>query len=389
MKNVKSSILSKSKSKLLNSKLKKMKNQFLTKILILTLFFGLFSCSKLKVNNPLEKESQNIGLKNGNSISLSTDGNVLIFNTIDDYERAFQTDSTLSDAEIETHQNAIMTTIRNLNYDKFTSSSTYNDLVNSGKIEDYPNFVLQVLNKDGIVQIGQFLFKLDFLNEKAYSLPICMKNTRYNDLKLGVCDQIDVKEYSWDKEIIYDAHGEDYKLGCGESAATTSKDTLELNNQLEWGVFLNGNIFTGQYLAGISGNVFKGSLKARYRITPLGWDLYSKVILTSKSAGANINTGGDLNLEFSSSTLDIPLKLVWERRYKLKCKTDTGYKTYSKINNGSVTGQSWQGIRACNKYILGASVFAQVNGNWEYLNFNEPTKNVNGTLYQVCINKGY
>jgi hypothetical protein len=70
-------------------------------------------------------------------------------------------------------------------------------------------------------------------------------------------------------------------------------------------------------------------------------------------------------------------------------KTDNGYLPKNNFGTGIATGQSWQGIRACNKYILGANAYAQINGNWVLMTFGIPDANVNGTLYQVRINQGY
>lgn len=370
----------------------KMKKLLLFRVLFLSLAVQLVSCSKHlegsngeKMNNVTEQ----VNLKNGNALSLMTDGNVLIFQSVEDYERAFQADPNLTDEEIRSQQNSIEATIRSLNFDKFTSSTTYSNMVNEGKNEEYPAFVLKVLNKDGIVQIGQFLFKLDFTNQKAYSLPICMKGSKYNDLKFGLCDQTNVKEYSWDEEVVYEAHGDAYKLGCNEvGQIKPDEDKGNIPDVFEWEVFLNGNI-NGPYNLLISGKRFSGNLVAKYRLSPLGWDLYSKVSLREINGTATASSNGDFSLGLTGSNAQIELKLDWQRRYKLKCKDDTGYNSYSQTGTGVITGQSWQGVRACNKYILGASAKAKVNGNWEYLDFYEPLKNVNGTLYQVRINKGY
>lgn len=370
-----------------------MKKKFLVKFLLVYFAIGLVSCSKYNENNiPKDtaiKTTKQVTLKNGTDISISTDGNVLIFNTVEDYENAFQADNNLNDEELRTQQNNIYEIIQNLNFDKFLNSTCYQNLMNSVGEDEYPSFVFKILNKDGIVQIGNFLFKLDFINRKAYSLPKDQKDQKYNELKLGQFDQINIIQYSWDQEVIYEAHGDAYKLGCNENSAPVNDDTFPFTDLIEWDFLLNGNIFNGQYNAAITNKKFDGELKAKYRWTPIGWDLYSKVILRQKERTLSGNTAGEISWSSSWSTANIPLKLEWQRRYKLKCKDDTGYQSITNYGTGVAVGQSWQGIRACHKYILGARAYAMINGNWEYLKFNAPSKDVNGTLYQVRINSGY
>jgi hypothetical protein len=130
-------------------------------------------------------------------------------------------------------------------------------------------------------------------------------------------------------------------------------------------------------------------LKAKYRWTPGGWDLYAKVVVREKTQSLGGNTGGNITYTASWTTANIPLKLEWRRRYKLKCKTDTAFQSINSFGTGTATGQSWHGIRACTKYIVGANAYAQINGNWVLMAFDTPSKNVNGTLYQVRINKHY
>jgi hypothetical protein len=357
------------------------------------LVIGLVSCTKYNEINDLEdtsiKTTKQVTLKNGTDISISTDGNVLIFNTVEDYEKAFQADQNLNSEELLKQQNNIYEVIQNLNFDKFINSTCYQNLINTMGEDEYPSFVFKILNKDGIVQIGSFLFKMDFTNKKAYSLPVEQKNQKYNELKFGQYDQISIIQYSWDKEVIYEAHGDVYKLGCNENAAPVDDDTFPFTDLIEWDFLLNGNLFNGQYNASITNKKFDGKLIAKYRWTPLGWDLYSKVILRQKERTLSGNTAGEISWSSSWSTANVPLKLEWQRRYKLKCKDDTGYYSDTSYGTGVAVGPSWQGIRACHKYIIGARAYALINGNWEYLKFNTPSIDVNGTLYQVRIKSGY
>ena len=179
------------------------------------------------------------------------------------------------------------------------------------------------------------------------------------------------------------------KIGCSENGANTTEDTKTYTDKIEWAFLLNGNVFQDTANASIQHKKFDGELKAKYRWTPGGWDLYCKVVVREKTQNLSAFINGQIIFSTNWTTANIPVKLEWQRRYKLKCKNDTGYQSVNNFGTGIATGQSWQGIRACNKYILGANAYAQINGNWVLMAFGNPVANVNGTLYQVRINQGY
>jgi hypothetical protein len=196
-------------------------------------------------------------------------------------------------------------------------------------------------------------------------------------------------KYGWDEEVIVMVNAGESSEKCSENGGPEKEDPRLFTDKKEWEFLANGNVFQNTADASIYHKKFDCSLKARYRGTPLGWDLYCKVVLREKTQSLTGNSNGDVTFSANWNTANVPVKLVWQRRYKRKCKEDTGFQEVESFGTGTATGQSWQGLRPLNKYVLGASAYAKVNGNWELMVFGPANNNVNGSLYQVMINHGY
>jgi hypothetical protein len=359
--------------------------------LFLTLVgIGFVGCKKETVEplNINESKNEQRNLKSIFDSNVSTDGTMLIFNTLADYENLWtpnEEDPTQSEAEIA----QFIDRLSSLNYSKFKKSDNFITIQNAGIFEEFPTLIFELLNKDGAIQVGTHVFYFDFIGRKGYAIKTADKASAYADLITGNISNSKVQRYNWEDEMIVWANDSAAKIGCSENGANTTDHTKTYTDKIEWAFLLNGNIFQNTANASVQYKKFDGELKVKYRWTPGGWDFYSKVVIREKTQNLSGNTGGDITFTASWSTANIPVKLAWQRRYKLKCKNDTGYQSVNTFGTGIATGQSWHGIRACTKYIMGANAYAQINGNWVLMAFDAPAANVNGTLYQVRINQGY
>ena len=351
---------------------------------------GIFGCKKSMINpsNQNETKTEQSNLKSLMASNVSTDGSLLVFNTLTDYENLW-TPNEENPSQSEADVAQFMDRLPSLNYSKFKTSDNFTTIQNAGIVEEFPSLIFELLNKDGAIQVGTHIFYFDFIGRKGYAIKVADKTSAYADLIAGNVSNPKVQKYNWEDEMIVWANEPEAKIGCGEDGAQTSEDSKSIVSLIEWQVLLNGNINNQTADASIQHKKFDGELKARYRWTPGGWDLYCKVRVLEKTQEGTANSAGGISYSLDWRTANIPLKIEWQRRYKLKCKTDTGYLPDNDFGTGIATGQSWYGIRACNKYILGANAYAKINGNWELMAFDEPSKDVNGTLYQVRINKGY
>jgi hypothetical protein len=319
---------------------------------------------------------------------VSTDGTLLIFNSLADYENLWtQNEENLSQTEGQVTQ--LINSLSSMNYLKFKASQNFETIKNAGLEEEFPSLIFELLNKDGAIQVGTHVFYFDFIAKKGYAIKKEDKASSYSDLITGNVSNPKVQMYNWEDEMVVWANDPAAKLGCSENSASTSEDSKSKTDLIEWTFLINGNAFQNTLNASVQYKKFDGELKAKYRWTPGGWDFYSKVVLRQKTQDLSASIDGEIVWTASWKTADIPIKLEWQRRYKLKCKSDSGYQPLNDFGTGVATGQSWHGIRACTKYIMGANAYAKINGNWELMDFDTPSKNVNGTLYQVRINKGY
>lgn len=351
---------------------------------------GVVSCKKTTVE-PSSKNSSltdNNLLKSDMEFNVKTDGKLLIFSSLSDYETLW-TPNEIDPRKSDEAVSKFIESLTSLNYSKFKSSKIFSKLKEIGTVEEFPALLFELLNKDGAIQVGSHVFYFDFIGRNAYAIKVEDKENAYSDLISGNSSNSKVKKYNWKDEMILWANDPDAKIGCNEDGAETTEDPAAYNDKIEWEFLLNGNVFQNTFNASVQYKKFDGELKAKYRWTPGGWDLYCKVVVREKTQEGSANSAGQYSYSLNWTTADVLVKLEWQRRYKLKCKEDTGYHTVSSVGNGMATGQSWYGIRACHKYILGANAYAQINGNWELMAFNTPSKNVNGTLYQVRINEGY
>jgi hypothetical protein len=351
---------------------------------------GIVGCKK-KIIEPLnqkESKTEQSNLKSLVDSNISTDGTLLVFNTLKDYENLW-TPNEENPSQSESDVAQFIDLLPSLNYSKFKTSNNFITMQNAGIIEEFPTLIFELLNKDGAIQVGTHVFYFDFIGRKGYAIKVADKASAYADLIAGNISNSKVQKYNWEDEMIVWANEPEAKIGCSENGANTTEDTKTYTDKIEWAFLLNGNVFQNTANASVQYKKFDGELKAKYRWTPGGWDFYSKVVVREKTQNLSGNTGGQITYTASWTTANIPVKLEWQRRYKLKCKNDTGYQSVNNFGTGIATGQSWHGIRACSKYIMGANAYAQINGNWVLMAFGNPVANVNGTLYQVRINQGY
>lgn len=375
------------------NKVKYLKHAKMKKLIYGGLFLALVGisivgCEKkiIQPTNHHELTSDQSNLKFDSNVT--TDGVLLIFNSLADYENLWSPNDVIP-SQSAAQINQFVNDLSSVNYSKFKTSQNFETIKNAGLEEEFPSLIFELLNKDGAIQVGTHVFYFDFIAKKGYAIKKEDKANSYSDLIIGNVSNPKVQMYNWEDEMIVWANDPAAKLGCSENTANIGENSKTFVDNLEWSLLLNGNVFQNTLNASVQYKKFDGELKAKYRWTPGGWDFYCKVVLRQKTQDLSASIDGKIVWSSSWKTADIPIKLEWQRRYKLKCKTDTGYLPLNNFGTGVATGQSWHGIRACAKYIMGASAYANINGNWELLAFGTPGNNINGTLYQVSINSGY
>jgi hypothetical protein len=71
------------------------------------------------------------------------------------------------------------------------------------EFEDLEDFLI-LLNEDGILSIGDYAFKIDFTNERVYTLPVSLLNNeiKYNNLKNGIYTDVEIGVFDFDDNVL-------------------------------------------------------------------------------------------------------------------------------------------------------------------------------------------
>lgn len=140
-----------------------------------------------------------------NSINLNSDGDKLIFATSDDFDRFIspvveQYDGTVKVQKLNDSQKSsrdLKTELSSENYISYSEYIKVNDLDNL--IED--EILSKVLNKDQIVQIGNFIYRLNKADEKVFVLPVAF-SSQYADLVSENTKNPNILVYSTEESVI-------------------------------------------------------------------------------------------------------------------------------------------------------------------------------------------
>ncbi len=137
----------------------------------------LFSCEK---NDDQKSELNN---SQNRSSSISLEDNRIVFNTVEDYENIMQ--DAFDTGAVPEILSGIKTELK--------SCSLSED-------DNYDDFLLTILNSDNVVQIGEWLYKVDMENKQVSVL-----NSKYPELYTELLNNIEnelIYNYSTDDDVI-------------------------------------------------------------------------------------------------------------------------------------------------------------------------------------------
>ncbi len=363
------------------------------KIVVSSLLFSIVGLSILACKKDVFSESVDPGSKNEifenraltNSYGVSTDGKLLIFNTIADFDNLSDAPESMNQKEEEQFFADFSGTVNAITFPKFIQTKKYVGWTLTGQENNYPSLVLKMLNADGAVQVGNYIYRLDFDNQYVYVISTKDKSIAYNDLVNGNISNKSVKQFNWDQEVVDIMENRFVK----ESQASPRKNFKKITDKKDLDFLLTANYNNQTASATIAGKHYSSVLKARYRWTPICWDLYCKVVMKETTTEITTDNDGNITSHTNTTNANVPVRLSWQRSYKKKNSTIHGYQICSNEGTGYALGQSYQGLKALSRFILGATAEAKVNGEWQLMAFGTPDQYVNGTAYQVRINAGY
>ncbi len=130
-------------------------------------------------------------------LGLTTDGKLLKFATLEAYEKAV-------DHEQAELQEEMLTSIKKASFPNYFSNSTVIEKnANAKEGQEMDDFLGQLLNKDGAVQIGEHIYKVDLQKEKVFVIEAKNSTSDYSDLINGRTSNKNVKEFSTDDDVLY------------------------------------------------------------------------------------------------------------------------------------------------------------------------------------------
>ena len=165
-----------------------MKKLILSSLVIALVGIGFVACKKSNVtNNPVQNQSE---LQFDKEFSIASDNRMLIFKTTADYEKIVSNSS----QEIK---NSLVAKVRSLNL-----KSLAEKLISQKSLDSFgDNFLPELLNEDGIVQIGDYLYKIDMVNKKAYVLPSA-NISEYSDLVAVNKSNPNIRVFTTEDDVI-------------------------------------------------------------------------------------------------------------------------------------------------------------------------------------------
>lgn len=173
------------------------------KLIYGSLFFALVGIGMVgcKKENVRQNEVQNVS----NEFGVSTDGKMLIFETLEDYEKAVVI------REDESKKGDLLQIVKSFKFKNYFSNVQQKSENPEHEMDD---FIGQLLSPEGTIQIENHIYKIDLPNEKVYVIEAANKEKHYNDLITGNISNKEVKEYSTGDDVLYAVKdGETEKCG--------------------------------------------------------------------------------------------------------------------------------------------------------------------------------
>ncbi|PHS08580.1 MAG: hypothetical protein COA88_06345 [Kordia sp.] len=169
--------------------------KIINKHILLTFFsfFCLLSCTEEELlfeEKEVNTQIVNLNTFEGDYFKIKSDGNILIFKSVDDYAKVVTNPT-------DEMRNEFIGKVSNMNH--ITYAKKNKNSKNKSLIKD--DYFSQILNKDNAVQIGNYIYKVNKENETVFVLPTEFKD-QYSDLINENLNNINIQQYSTDDDVI-------------------------------------------------------------------------------------------------------------------------------------------------------------------------------------------
>lgn len=199
-------------------------------------------------------KKENVEISNTNQIQtelqesrdgISSDGKMLIFESVESYERAIHN---LSNERIE----LLISQISNLPFNNyFSKEHTFSE----STVQEMDEVLGQLLNEDGAIQIGKHVFKIDMDKEQVFVMSIEDKESNYSELIAGNSENEKVSVYSFNDDVLRIVNGETNEKCSGVASDTYwgygNMHEAPIINTLDDGSVFRLNPYVKYFKAGI------------------------------------------------------------------------------------------------------------------------------------------
>lgn len=238
-----------------------MKRLFYGGLFITLISLFLTNCEKDSINKTNHANSTN-------EFGVTTDGRILIFKSVEDYENAV-------DSENKEQRSSLLKIINDLKFKNYFDGGLSNDKnVSSQKMDD---FFGQLLNEDGAIHIGNHIFKIDLSTDQVFVIDSKQEQSDYEDLINGNIDNKNVSVYSVDQEVLYLVNGGVEEKCGGIGGFDNSSNIVNLDNDGKIKFMANCRLFRAGIWFRVTGSVeytqaYSGTAKISLEIqAPQAW----------------------------------------------------------------------------------------------------------------------
>ncbi len=158
---------------------------------------GVVGCKK-------ENNQINSDLTNND---FSANGKMLVFESVESYENSIEIQSTEK-------QEKLLYEISKLKFNNYFSLEHIYSKSGNDSVQEMDEFLGQLLNEDGIIQIGDYIYKVNLQSAKVFVLPAA-NLAEYQDLVNENKLNKNIRQFSTGDDVIYLAESGDYGEKCG------------------------------------------------------------------------------------------------------------------------------------------------------------------------------
>ena len=300
-----------------SKKIEKMKKLIYGTLFLTLVGIGVTGC----------KKENKLPLVESNQSEISANGKMLIFESVESYEKSVEYSS-------EEKREKLLSNISKLNFKNYFSVEHLNSKSGNDSIQEMDDFLGQLLNEDGCIQIGNYIYKVNLQSEKVFVLPVA-NSDEYQDLVNENKSNKNIRQFTTNDDVIYLAESGDAGEKCNNPAGGFEGTTVfEQNTSYETRCYLK--YFTAGIYYRVTGRSKKiGNYGGNYRY-----------FLECVNSNTQIRRNPCSNNEVTTHLIGVKLNTynnpepVWEmysKAWKIKNYTHIQIRTRAEFYGNGVT----------------------------------------------------